>query len=281
MQIQWYPGHMTKARRMLQENLKLVDLVILLLDARMPRASLNPDIETMMRDKRRIVVLNKADLADPAGTAKWRAHFQAQGARVLELTSTQKKARQGVLKTIEQAVSDRVAAMKARGVNKIVRAMVVGIPNVGKSTFINMLTGASVARAADKPGVTRGKQWIRVAPHLELLDTPGLLWPKFEDAALAHHLAFCGAIRDEIIDQSELCAELLETLAAGWPQLLMQRYKLETLEGSGAALLEEICRKRGFLLKGGALDIDRGAHIVLDEFRGGKMGGITLELPED
>ena len=204
MQIQWYPGHMTKAKRMLSDNLKLADVVVTLLDARIPRASWNPDVSDMMRGKQRIVILNKADLADPAATAKWRAYYNAQGIETIAVTSVKKGEKKRVMQAIERAAKKRVAAMNARGVRKIVRVMVVGIPNVGKSTFINMVAGQAAAKAEDRPGVTRGRQWIRIGPYLELMDTPGMLWPKFDDEQTGLHLAFCGSIRDEIIDSEKL-----------------------------------------------------------------------------
>ena len=281
MQIQWYPGHMTKAKRMLSDNLKLADVVVTLLDARIPRASWNPDVSDMMRGKQRIVILNKADLADPAATAKWRAYYNAQGIETIAVTSVKKGEKKLVMQAIERAAKKRVAAMNARGVRKIVRVMVVGIPNVGKSTFINMVAGQAAAKAEDRPGVTRGRQWIRIGPYLELMDTPGMLWPKFDDEQTGLHLAFCGSIRDEIIDSEKLCTLLLQKLSEIAPQKLAARYKLEALPDDPEQTLEAICRARRFIQKGGVIDLQRGVRTILDEFRGGKIGKITLEMPSE
>ena len=282
MQIQWYPGHMTKARRMLAENLKVADVVVSLLDARIPRSSWNPDVTSMLRDKSRLVILNKADLADAQATAGWQRYFRAQGVECLAVTSVKKGERKQVLQAVERAARQRVEAMRARGVRKVVRVMVVGIPNVGKSTLINMLAGQVSARAEDRPGVTRGRQWVRIGPSLELMDTPGMLWPKFEDAQTGLHLAFCGCVRDEIVDTEKLCLLLLDTLRRIAPQALLARYKLETLEGLDAeALLEQICRRRGFINRGDTCDLQRGVRTILDEFRGGRIGRMTLEMPDE
>ena len=272
---------MTKAKRMLSDNLKLADVVVTLLDARIPRASWNPDVSDMMRGKQRIVILNKADLADPAATAKWRAYYNAQGIETIAVTSVKKGEKKLVMQAIERAAKKRVAAMNARGVRKIVRVMVVGIPNVGKSTFINMVAGQAAAKAEDRPGVTRGRQWIRIGPYLELMDTPGMLWPKFDDEQTGLHLAFCGSIRDEIIDSEKLCTLLLQKLSEITPQKLAARYKLEALPDDPEQTLEAICRARGFIQKGGVIDLQRGVRTVLDEFRGGKIGKITLEMPSE
>lgn len=280
MQIQWYPGHMTKARRMLQDNLKLADVVITLLDARIPVSSWNPDIDNMMQGKQRIVILNKADLADPAITNQWKKFYQAQGIDAISVTSVKKGEKKLVMQAIERAAKKKVEAMRARGVKKIVRVMVVGIPNVGKSTFINMVAGATYVKAEDRPGVTRGRQWVRIGPYLELMDTPGMLWPKFEDPATGMHLAFCGSVRDEIVDTDQLCSLLLQKLAEIAPDKLMARYKLEYIEEDGFRVLESICKARGFIQKGGVYDTDRAVRTVLDEFRGGKIGQISLESPD-
>ncbi|MBP3372884.1 MAG: ribosome biogenesis GTPase YlqF [Clostridia bacterium] len=281
MQIQWYPGHMTKARRMLQDNLKVADVVITLLDARIPVSSWNPDIDNMMQGKQRIVILNKADLADAAITAKWKKYYQAQGIEAIAVTSVKKGEKKQVMQAIERAAKKKVEAMRARGVKKIVRVMVVGIPNVGKSTFINMVAGATSVKAEDRPGVTRGRQWVRIGPYLELMDTPGMLWPKFDDEVTGMHLAFCGSVRDEIVDTDQLCSLLLQKLAEIAPDKLMARYKLEYLEEDGFRVLEAICKSRGFIQKGGVYDTDRAVRTVLDEFRGGKIGQISLESPEE
>ena len=281
MQIQWYPGHMTKARRMLQDNLKVADVVITLLDARIPVSSWNPDIDNMMQGKQRIVILNKADLADAAITAKWKKYYQAQGIEAIAVTSVKKGEKKQVMQAIERAAKKKVEAMRARGVKKIVRVMVVDIPNVGKSTFINMVAGATSVKAEDRPGVTRGRQWVRIGPYLELMDTPGILWPKFDDEVTGMHLAFCGSVRDEIVDTDRLCSLLLQKLAQIAPEKLMARYKLAYLEEDGFRVLEAICKSRGFIQKGGVYDTDRAVRTVLDEFRGGKIGQISLESPEE
>ncbi|MGI6003876.1 MAG: ribosome biogenesis GTPase YlqF [Christensenellales bacterium] len=281
MQIQWYPGHMTKAKRMLQEQLRRVDAVLILLDARIPASSLNPDIEAMMRDKKRLILLNKADLADPDTTVQWKRYYKQAGMDVLELTSTRKNARKQVLSAVEAAVKGRVDAMAKKGVKKIVRVMVAGVPNVGKSTLINMLAGGAMTRTADRPGVTRGRQWIRMGDYLELLDTPGLLWPKFDDPVTGMHLAFCGSIRDEITEAWQLCCALLDELKEQAPQQLAQRYKLASLADTGEEILIDISKKRGFLLRGGQVDTERGARVVLDEFRDGRIGRISLEKPPE
>ncbi len=281
MQIQWYPGHMTKARRMLQDNLKVADVVITLLDARIPVSSWNPDIDNMMQGKQRIVILNKADLADAAITAKWKKYYQAQGIEAIAVTSVKKGEKKQVMQAIERAAKKKVEAMRARGVKKIVRVMVVGIPNVGKSTFINMVAGATSVKAEDRPGVTRGRQWVRIGPYLELMDTPGMLWPKFDDEVTGMHLAFCGSVRDEIVDTDQLCSLLLQKLSEIAPDKLMARYKLEYLEEDGFRVLEAICKVRGFIQKGGVYDTERAVRTVLDEFRGGKIGQISLESPEE
>ena len=282
MQIQWYPGHMTKARRMLAENLKVADVVVLLLDARIPRSSWNPDVTSMLRDKSRLVILNKADLADAQATARWQRYFRAQGVECLAVTSVKKGERKQVLQAVERAARQRVETMRARGVRKVVRVMVVGIPNVGKSTFINKVSGRKSAKAEDRPGVTRTKQWVPVDKTLELLDTPGILWPKFEDSSVGVRLAFTGAIRDEVVDIEELAMRLMDYLGKNYPKAIEERYKLTVSEeDDGYALLEKAGRKRGFLISGGEVDTERMSRILLDEFRGGKLGRFTLEFPPE
>lgn len=282
MQIQWYPGHMTKAKRMLEETIPQIDVVLEVRDARIPLSSFNPDIEPIVSRRARIVLLNKADLGDPKANKQWVAYFARQGIPAIEYVATRRGSAKMVLDRIQQAAKARVDKLRERGVSKTIRVMVVGIPNVGKSTLINNLSGGGKAKTANRPGVTRGKQWIRVTPYLELLDTPGLLWPKFEDPLAGRNLAFIGSIRDEITDVYALCLELLGFLKEAAPALLAARYKLNeddlTLEND--ALLERICQKRGFILSGGRLDIDRGVAMVMDEFRDGKIGRITIERPQ-
>lgn len=279
MQIQWYPGHMAKARRQLAESLKLVDVVVELVDARAPLATRNPDFDDLFRDKPRICLLNKADLADEEQTRRWAQWYRAQGIQAIPFSASSGKGKERVVRAIEAAARPVVERYLKRGVKKTVRAMVVGIPNVGKSSLINRLKGASSAKAGDKPGVTRGRQWIVLGPYLELLDTPGLLWPKFDDPKAALHLAYLGSIREEIMDLQRLSSSLLEELCILAPQSLAARYKIEDVSASGDSLLETACQRRGWLLKGGAYDLERGAQIVLDEFRGGKLGRISLEGP--
>ena len=281
MDINWYPGHMAKAKRQLAQQLGRVDLVIELCDARLPHASRNPDLDRLIGGKTRVLLLNKADLADPNGTQAWLRFFRQQGLDAMAYVSTAGKVKEA-LEMIERAARETVERAAEKGVRKTVRAMVVGVPNVGKSTFINRLHGGSIAKVGDRPGVTRGKQWITVDQGLELLDTPGILWPKFEDETIGLHLAFTGAVRDAIMDVETLACHLIQLLAQRKPESLAARFKLVPEEGmDGWALLEAGARKRGFLISGGEVDLERMAHILLDEFRGGKMGRITLELPED
>lgn len=283
MNIQWYPGHMTKTRRMIGENLKYVDVVAEVIDARIPIASRNPDLDELVGGKPRVVILNRADQADPAASKVWGAYFRAQGISVLECDARSGAGVKQFSPVMRAALKEQIARWKEKGqVGRPVRAMVVGIPNVGKSTFINKVARKKSAKAGDRPGVTRGKQWITVDQGLELLDTPGILWPKFEDETIGLHLAFTGAVRDAIMDVETLACHLIQLLAQRKPEALTARFKLVPEEGMGGwALLEAGARKRGFLISGGEADLERMAHILLDEFRGGKMGRITLELPED
>ena len=280
MQIQWYPGHMAKARRMLTENLKLIDVVVELTDARAPLASRNPDFDELFVGKARIILLNKSDLADPGLNRAWTNYYRAQGLNCAELNASNNAARSKVVPLIEKAAAERVSRSLERGVNRIVRALIVGIPNVGKSTLINHIAGENRAKTGDKPGVTKGKQWVKVTPYLELLDTPGLLWPKIENAEFAKHLAFLGSINDEILDAEELAGELLLCLSKLCPDKLTERYKKLNTDAPKEALLEQVAQSRGFLLQGGATDTERAARIVLDEFRAGKIAHVTLETPE-
>ena len=282
MNIQWYPGHMTKTRRQMEEDVKFVDMVAEVVDARIPISSRNPDIDAMVGDRPRMMIFNRADQADPEQTARWLARFRAMGFAVLE---TDAKTGRGVGQfsaVVKGALKDKIAAWRAKGqVGRRVRVMVVGVPNVGTSTLINKIAKKKSAKAGDRPGVTRGKQWVSVDSGLELLDTPGILWPKFEDETTGLHLAFTGAVKDEVMDSEALAAALMELLRDRYPQAL-SRYKLEPApELAGWELLEQAARKRGMLISGGEVDTERMSRVLLDEFRGGKLGNFTLERPED
>lgn len=280
LDIQWYPGHMAKARRMLAESVKLVDVVIEMVDARAPASTRNPDFDDLFGTKPRVVVLNKADLADPEATRTWIRAYRARGWDAISFSANAGKGVKEAVSLVERAARPVVERMKAKGVNKTVRAMIVGIPNVGKSTFINRLRGSAAAKAGNRPGVTRGKQWIVVGPYLEFLDTPGMLWPKFEDKEAARRLAFLGSIRGEIMDNERLSAELLEFLRDRAPEGAKARLKIDMDgEKSGEQLLEEACCRRGWLLPGARPDTERASALILDEFRSGKMGRLTLEAP--
>ena len=279
MQINWYPGHMAKAKRMLEDNLKLIDVVCELVDARAPKATANPDFDALFRRKARVLLLNKSDLADPATNKRWIRYYQQRGIEAAEIVSTGGNARQQVVKLIERATQARVEKLKEKGVQKTVRVLIAGIPNVGKSTLINRIAGEKRAQTGDKPGVTKGKQWVRVTPYLELLDSPGLLWPKLGDDTPAQHLAFIGSINDEILNIEELANALLRELRLLAPAALCERYKKITADTPDEALLETVAQSRGFILKGGVYDTERAARIVLDEFRAGKIARISIEQP--
>lgn len=283
MNIQWYPGHMTKTRRMIAENLKYVDVVAEVIDARIPISSRNPDMDELVGTKPRVVILNRCDQADPAANRAWGAFFRSQGISVLECDARSGTGVKQFSPVMREALKEQIARWKEKGqVGRPVRAMVVGIPNVGKSTFINKVAKRKSAKASDRPGVTRGKQWITVDQGLELLDTPGILWPKFEDEVIGLHLAFTGAVRDAIMDVETLAFHLILLLSEKKPEALSERFKVVPQEGmDGWALLEAAGRKRGFLISGGEVDLERTANILLDEFRGGKLGRITLEWPGD
>jgi len=271
---------MTKTKRMIQENLRLVDVVVEMLDARIPLSSKNPDLDMLAQNKRRVVVLNKAGLANEAITNMWRAHYENRGFTVVATDCIDGKGIAAVAAATKKAVADKREKLKAKGrISFTTRAMILGIPNVGKSTLINKIAKKNAAKTADKPGVTRDKQWIRVDNELELLDTPGVLWPKFDDQAVGINLAITGAVKDDILDVQQLAKCLLEIFAEINPQAIAERYKLDALPASVDELLLAIGTKRGFLLKGGEIDELRAAVTLLDEFRAGKLGRVTLERP--
>lgn len=278
MQIQWYPGHMAKAKRLLKEQLKLIDLVIEVLDARIPQSSSNPELAKLVGSKPRVIVLNKADLAEAEETNKWVNYFRAQNTLVVKMNSTSRKGINELFQAIKKAVSQRQKVWASKGLlSRPARAMVVGIPNVGKSSLINNLIQRGSAKTGNKPGVTKGQQWIRVLPNLELLDTPGLLWPKFEDPQVGFHLALTGAISDDVYDLTEAAVKFLTFLKEHHPQALQQRYKLAELFQDNYKLLEEIGRKRGLIRFQGVVEIEKAAYTLLHDFRQGKFGPITLE----
>lgn len=279
MNFQWYPGHMTKAKRAMQEDIKLVDLVIELADARVPDSSRNPDIDELGRNKARLILLNKADLADPKYTDQWTARLKEKGCFVLPVNARNNSGLKAVHAVIQEACREKIERDRRRGIlNRPVRAMVVGIPNVGKSTFINSFAGKAAAKTGNKPGVTKGNQWIRLNKNVELLDTPGILWPKFEDQRVGLHLAWIGSIRDDILNTEELAAELISYLAVNYPGAIAHRYGVEELEDSFQTLTE-VARARGCLMKGNEEDTNKAAGFVLDDFRSGRLGRITLEIP--
>lgn len=286
MDYQWYPGHMTKARRMMQENIGLVDLVIELADARIPLSSRNPDIDSLCGNKARILLMTKADMADPARTAKFQKYFEDKGFMVIVMDARTRKANEKIKAYVEKACAAKRERDKRRGiVGRPLRAMVVGIPNVGKSTFINSFAGKASAKTGNKPGVTRGKQWIRLNKNLELLDTPGILWPKFEDRQVGVNLALTGAIRQELLEEQELSLELLDFLQKEYPALIKERYAPEGSEWEfpmdNVKLLEEIALSRNLLKTGGEPDWQRASKMILDDFRNGKTGRISLETPPE
>lgn len=282
MNIQWFPGHMTKAQRMIEENMKLVDAVCEIIDARIPYSSRNPDIDRLSGTKPRLVILNRVDQADPKVTALWRNYFKSCGLPVLETDSKTGKGVNGFSDAIRSVLKEKLESNAAKGqASRPIRAMILGIPNVGKSTFINKVAKRKAAKASDKPGVTRGKQWITIDQGLELLDTPGILWPRFDSQAVGECLAYTGAIRDEIIDRETLCANLMLKLRELYPDNIEQRYKFfPSPEATGFELLEEAAKKRGFLISKGEYDLERMSAILLDEFRDGRLGRISLERPE-
>lgn len=291
MNIQWYPGHMTKTRRMIVDQLKHMDAVCEILDARIPVSSRNPDVEELTAGKPRLIVLNRVDQADPAATKAWSAYFRGKGYAVLEVNAKEGQGTARFSGAVRELLAEKIAAYAEKGqAGRMIRVMILGIPNVGKSTFINKVARRKTAKAEDRPGVTRSKQWVPIDQSLELLDTPGILWPKFEDQSVGLNLAYTGAVKDEIMDLETLSCHLMAYLGIRYPQALTAGYKLAALpereeeEGEvawGYRLLEAAGRKRGFLISGGEVDTERMAKILLDEFRGGKLGRFTLELPED
>ena len=281
MNIQWYPGHMTKTRRQIEADLKLVDAICEIVDARIPMSSRNPDIDAICCNKPRIIILNRMDLADPEATKKWMAYFRSQG---MAAVATDCKTRRGIADfqpAVRSVLKEKLERNAARGMNKPLRVMIVGIPNVGKSTLINQISGRKGAKAENRPGVTRGKQWVTVDSGLLLLDTPGILWPKFEDPEVGMMLAYTGAVKEDIIDIEELSCRLMTLLRTYYPQTLVDRYGIAIPEGAtGYELLELTGKKRGFLMARGEINTERMARVLLDDYRSGKLGRLTFELPE-
>jgi len=271
---------MAKTRRQLAEQISRVDLVIELCDARLPFSSRNPDLDRMIGKRKRILMMNKADLADPDLSGRWLHFFRKQGLEAFLMTAKKLRTKEA-LESIEKATRETVERAEARGFRKTVRAMVIGVPNVGKSTFINQLRGGNIARTGDRPGVTRSVQWIKISPDLEIMDTPGLLWPRLDDQLAARRLSYLGTIRDKILPVDELALSLLNDLAESAPERMMERFHVDDASLRGIALMDAVCRGRGFLIRGGEYDYDRCCSVVLDEFRAGKLGRITMEAPED
>lgn len=283
MNIQWFPGHMTKAQRMIEENIRLVDAVCEILDARIPRSSRNPDIDRLAAGKPRLVILNRTDLADPQITARWRKYFEAQGLAILETDAKSGKGVSGFAPAVCRLLSDKLKEYEAKGqAGRPLRVMVLGIPNVGKSTFINKVAGRKAAVAGDRPGVTRGKQWINIDSGLDLLDTPGILWPKFDSQEVGEMLAITNAIKADVLDKETLGANFMLRLRDKYPKALEERYKFQPdPEQNGFELLEQAAKKRGFLISRGEYDIERMANTLLGEYHDGKLGRISLEAPDD
>ena len=283
MNIQWFPGHMTKAQRMIEDNVKLVDAVCEIIDARIPRASRNPDIDRLAAGKPRLVILNRVDLADPVLTKRWREYFERQGVAVLETDAKSGKGVGGFVPAVRRLLDEKLKEYEAKGqVGRPLRVMILGIPNVGKSTFINKVAGRKAAIAGDKPGVTRGRQWISIDKSLDLLDTPGILWPKFDSQEVGELLAVTNAIKADVVDKETLGANFMLRLRRMYPDALRERYKIEPDEElNGYELLEAAAKKRGFLVSRGEYDIERMANTLLNEYHDGKLGRLTLETPDE
>lgn len=280
MNVQWYPGHMTKAKRQMQEDLKLIDLIIELVDARVPLSSRNPDIDQLGQNKSRLILLNKADLADERQNEAWKEYFQSKGFHVVKVDSRNGAGMKTIQNVIQEACKEKIERDRRRGIkNRPIRAMVAGIPNVGKSTFINTFAGKACAKTGNRPGVTKGKQWIRLNKNVELLDTPGILWPKFEDQEVGICLAFVGSIKDDILNMEELALKLIDYLKERYTGLLEKRYGISEA-GNAVEILGDIAKARGCLKKGEELDYTKASGLLFDDFRGGKIGRITLEWAE-
>lgn len=280
--IQWFPGHMTKTRRMIQSNLSLVDGVVEILDARIPDSSRNPEMDRLVKDKPRMFILNKADMADENATSKWINHYKSKGVTVIKCNCKTGDGIKSFLPAVKnQLLAELMEKRRSKGIDGApLRLMIVGIPNVGKSSFINKMAKSKKAKVEDRPGVTRTKQWVKLGDNVEMLDMPGVLWPKFEDQEVAKKLAFTGAVKDDILDIEALASLLLENIGSSYPKALEERYKI-TVEGTGFELLEAVGRKRGMLISGGEVNTERAAITVLDEYRSGKLGRLTLELPQE
>ncbi len=282
MNIQWYPGHMTKTKRMMAENISLVDIVIELVDARIPLSSKNPDIDNLAKNKHRIIVMNKADLADEQANQLWKHYFEEKGFKVVLTNSIKGNGVEQVVVVARELMNEKIQRLKAKGrIFVPIRSMIVGIPNVGKSTLINKYVGKNMAKTGDRPGVTTSKQWVKIKKDFELLDTPGILWPKFEDPEVGLKLAITGAINDKILDIEELAYQLINILLKHNKKLIEKRYKIEIVDHDPNAIMVQIAEARGFKAKGGSWDIERASIIVIDEFRGSKIGKVTLERPKE
>ena len=279
MEINWYPGHMAKAKRLLADQIARTDLIVELCDARLPFSSRNPDLEKMIGNKNHILFLNKADLADPAVTEQWLKFFRTQGVSAWAITANNNRAKESI-RRINEATADIVKKYADRGVRKGMKVMVIGVPNVGKSTYINHIHGSGITQTGDRPGVTKSNQWVKIGPYLDLMDSPGLLWPRLDDQTAARRLCYIGSVKDDVVDLAMLTIHLLQDLLAVKPESVAERFHLTDTSVRGAELLDAVCRGRGFLLKGGVPDYDRCCSVVLDEFRAGKLGRITLEMPE-
>lgn len=281
LKVHWFPGHMAKTRRLMQANLKMVDVVVELLDSRIPKSSRNPEIDKIINNKPRVVVLNKSDMASRDATAKWIRYFKEKGITAVALDCRSGKGVNNLIPAIKEELAEQLERRKNKGINRPVRMMIVGIPNVGKSSLINKLAGNKRAKVEDRPGVTRGKQWVTLANGVELLDMPGVLWPKIDDEIVGEHLAFVGSVRDQILDVEYMAMRLLQLINENYPKLL-QRFKIEEEEAKDLDaydLLELVARKRGMLQSGGVANMERAAITVMDEYRAGKMGALTLEFP--